>query len=71
VRLHRATKKLKALLEERCAFEVDERNVLTCEPLHENMGGDKAPRSRPTYTIDAQSVPGTQGLSAGLRAHRR
>ncbi len=33
VRLHRARKKLKALLEERCAFEVDERNVLVCEPL--------------------------------------
>ena len=33
VRLHRARKKLKVLLEERCAFEVDERNVLICAPL--------------------------------------
>jgi len=33
VRLHRARKKLKALLEERCTFEVDERSVLTCDPL--------------------------------------
>ncbi len=33
VRLHRGRKKLKALLEERCTFEVDERNVLVCEPL--------------------------------------
>ena len=32
VRLHRARKKLKAILEEQCAFEVDERNVLVCEP---------------------------------------
>lgn len=56
VRLHRARKKLRALLEERCAFEVDERNVLICEPLHENMRSDMARRSRPTYTIDAQSA---------------
>jgi RNA polymerase sigma-70 factor, ECF subfamily len=31
-RLHRARKQLKALLEEHCVFEVDERNVLTCQP---------------------------------------
>ncbi len=36
VRLHRARKKLKELLEERCTFEVDERNVLTCEPVSRN-----------------------------------
>jgi RNA polymerase sigma-70 factor (ECF subfamily) len=32
IRLHRARKRLKALLEEHCVFEVDERNVLTCQP---------------------------------------
>jgi RNA polymerase sigma-70 factor, ECF subfamily len=32
VRLHRARKKLKELLEQKCTFENDERNVLTCEP---------------------------------------
>lgn len=32
VRLHRARKKLKDILEEACAFERDERNVLICEP---------------------------------------
>lgn len=32
VRLHRARKKLKAILEEKCAFERDERNVLICTP---------------------------------------
>ncbi len=32
VRLHRARKKLKAILEEECTFEADERNVLICEP---------------------------------------
>jgi RNA polymerase sigma-70 factor (ECF subfamily) len=32
VRLHRARKKLKPILEEKCNFEMDERNVLICEP---------------------------------------
>lgn len=32
VRLHRARKKLKELLEQKCTFETDERNVLVCEP---------------------------------------
>jgi len=32
VRLHRARKRLKALLEKKCTFETDERNVLVCEP---------------------------------------
>ncbi len=32
VRLHRARKKLKPILEEKCAFERDERNVLICTP---------------------------------------
>ena len=33
VRLHRGRKKLKVLLEERCTFEIDERNALICEPI--------------------------------------
>jgi RNA polymerase sigma-70 factor (ECF subfamily) len=33
VRLHRARKKLKTILEEECRFEVDERNVLICDPV--------------------------------------
>jgi RNA polymerase sigma-70 factor (ECF subfamily) len=32
VRLHRARKKLKELLEKKCTFEINERNVLVCEP---------------------------------------
>lgn len=34
VRLHRARKKLKPMLEERCTFELDERSVLVCEPVN-------------------------------------
>lgn len=33
VRLHRARKKLKTILEETCRFEVDDRNVLVCDPV--------------------------------------
>jgi len=33
VRLHRARKKLKKILEEKCTFEVDDRDVFICEPV--------------------------------------
>ena len=33
VRLHRARKKLKTILEKECRFEVDERNVFICAPV--------------------------------------
>jgi RNA polymerase sigma-70 factor (ECF subfamily) len=33
VRLHRARKKLKTILEKECRFELDERNVLVCDPV--------------------------------------
>ena len=35
VRLHRARKKFNAVLKEKCAFELDERNILVCEPVDE------------------------------------
>ncbi|MGA2956669.1 MAG: sigma-70 family RNA polymerase sigma factor [Thermodesulfobacteriota bacterium] len=38
VRLHRARKKLKTILKEKCTFEVDERNVLVCEPIDGKEG---------------------------------
>ena len=41
VRLHRARKKLKSILEEKCTFERDERNVLVCNPVD---CGPKAPK---------------------------
>ena len=34
VRLHRARKELRALLEKKCTLEVDERSVLVCEPVY-------------------------------------
>ena len=38
VRVHRARKKFKKILEEKCTFEVDERNVLVCEPVEKKKG---------------------------------
>ena len=35
VRIHRARKKFRAILEDHCSFEVDERNVLVCDPIEE------------------------------------
>jgi hypothetical protein len=37
VRLHRARKKLKSILEQKCSFERDERNVLVCLPVGEEL----------------------------------
>jgi len=39
VRLHRARKELRVLLEQKCTFTVDERNVLVCEPLVQIQSG--------------------------------
>ena len=35
VKLHRARKNFRAILEEHCSFEVDERSVLVCDPKEE------------------------------------
>jgi len=35
VKIHRARKKFRAILEEHCNFEMDERNVLVCDPIEE------------------------------------
>jgi len=42
VRLHRARKKLKPILEEKCSFERDERNVLVCLPIEEGPMEEKS-----------------------------
>lgn len=57
VRLHRARKKLKAILEEKCTFEVDERNVLVCEPLDSNQD--------PTVSCD----PAINNTHEGVRCY--
>ncbi|HKI50377.1 MAG TPA: RNA polymerase sigma factor [Desulfobacteria bacterium] len=37
IRLHRARKGLKSILKEKCTFQLDERNVLICEPLEKKI----------------------------------
>jgi RNA polymerase sigma-70 factor (ECF subfamily) len=51
VRLHRARKRLKVILEEKCAFERDERNVLICTPARNTettLSGRRSPSVRGT-----------------------
>src|SRR4030042_6726789 len=51
VRLHRARKRLKTILEEKCAFERDERNVLICIPAgnpENTLSGGQPPSARGT-----------------------
>jgi RNA polymerase sigma-70 factor (ECF subfamily) len=43
VRLHRARKKFKAILEKECTFEVDERSVLVCEPAEKKKAAGSPP----------------------------
>jgi RNA polymerase sigma-70 factor (ECF subfamily) len=52
VRLHRARRKLKTILEEKCAFERDERNVLICTPApntETTLSGRQPPQVRGTF----------------------
>ncbi|MGA2466945.1 MAG: RNA polymerase sigma factor [Thermodesulfobacteriota bacterium] len=42
VRLHRARKKLRPILEKKCSFERDERNVLVCLPIEEGSMEEKS-----------------------------
>ncbi|MEW6442367.1 MAG: sigma-70 family RNA polymerase sigma factor [bacterium] len=41
VRLHRARKKLREVLEKECSFEIDRRGVLVCEPVKTKQGTEK------------------------------
>jgi hypothetical protein len=52
-RLHRARKKLRALLTHHCVFERDERNVLVCEP-------------KPRAAGEPIAIPETAGNPADL-----
>ena len=62
VRLHRARKRLKAILEEECAFERDERNVLICTPARNT---ETSPSGR-----QSPSVRGTSLMKTELKGKR-
>ncbi len=48
VRLHRAREKLKPILEKKCAFERDERNVLVCTPIDRGPKDDQMNKGQET-----------------------
>ena len=54
VRLHRARKQLRPILEEKCTFERDERNVLVCIPVDHG----------PKQCLGKNSIPGSQVLQS-------
>jgi RNA polymerase sigma-70 factor (ECF subfamily) len=60
VRLHRARKKLKTILEKKCTFEKDERNVLVCNPVDsgpKECKGRNTPSLSPAPTCRPRSGP--------------
>ena len=57
VRLHRARKRLKAILEEKCAFERDERNVLICTPAR---NAETIPSERQSPSVRGTSLTKTE-----------
>jgi RNA polymerase sigma-70 factor (ECF subfamily) len=57
VRLHRARKRLKAILKDKCAFERDERNVLICTPVRNTetaLSGGRSPSVRGTSLMKTE-----------------
>lgn len=60
VRLHRARKKLKAILEEKCTFERDERNVLVCTPV-QNTETALSERQFPLFRGTSSRKPALKG----------
>jgi RNA polymerase sigma-70 factor (ECF subfamily) len=60
VRLHRARKRLKAILEEKCAFERDERDVLICTPAR-NTEDALSERQFPLFRGTSLKKPESKG----------
>jgi RNA polymerase sigma-70 factor (ECF subfamily) len=69
VRLHRARKKLKAILEKRCVFERDERNVLVCTPASE--GENTISRKQPDSRLSARRASSSKEVAKGREPSKR
>ncbi len=63
VKLHRARKKFRGILEEKCTFEVDERNVLVCEP-EERQNPPRFSHKRPDPRPNAERTSAKIGNRA-------
>ncbi len=69
VRLHRARKKLRTILEEKCAFERDERNVLVCTPASE--GENTISRKQPDSRLSARGASSSKEIAKGREPSKR
>jgi RNA polymerase sigma-70 factor, ECF subfamily len=69
VRLHRSRKKLRAILEEKCAFERDERNVLVCTPGSDGQTGIS--RRQPDSRLSVGGVSLSNEIAKGRGPSKR
>jgi RNA polymerase sigma-70 factor (ECF subfamily) len=69
VRLHRARKKLRAILEEKCAFERDERNVLVCTPASE--GENTISRKQSDSRLSASGASSSKKIAKGRELSKK
>src|SRR4030042_4709483 len=69
VRLHRARKKLKDILEEACTFERDERNVLVCTPASDGQTGIS--RRQPDSRLSARGASSSKEKAKGRMQSKR
>jgi RNA polymerase sigma-70 factor (ECF subfamily) len=69
VRLHRARKKLKDILEEACTFERDERNVLVCTPASD--GQTRISRKQPDSRLSVKGASSSKEKGKGRKQSKR
>jgi RNA polymerase sigma-70 factor (ECF subfamily) len=69
VRLHRARKKLRAILEKKCAFERDERNVLVCTPASE--GEKTISRKQSDLRLSARGASSSKEIAKGREPSKK
>src|SRR4030042_6496655 len=69
VRLHRARKKLKDILEEACTFERDERNVLVCTPASD--GQAHIPGKQPDSGLSVKGASSSKEKVKGRKQSKR
>ena len=69
VRLHRARKKLKDILEEACTFERDERNVLVCTPASD--GPTRISGKQPDSRLSVKGVFSSKEKAKGRKQSKR
>jgi RNA polymerase sigma-70 factor, ECF subfamily len=69
VRLHRGRKKLRTILEEKCAFERDERNVLVCTPASD--GQTRISQKQPDSRLPGRGSSSSKEKAKGRKQSKR